>query len=122
MSNFRLLSKQRIRQAVEFDKVFKRGKRLADRCFAFHYLMMNRDYPRLGIIVSKKNCALAVDRNRIKRIVREQFRLNQPAIPSVDLVVLLKSSLKNISEQEQQECVKKLFSQLMTQRDGFSSN
>lgn len=118
----RFLSKHHIRKAVEFDVVFKRGKRLNDSCFAFHILKTERDYPRLGMVISKRNCALAVNRNRIKRVIREQFRLNQHVLSSIDLVVALKSSIKKISDQEQGECVKKLFSQLMTQCVGSSSN
>lgn len=44
--------------------------------------------PRLGLAVSKKNCRQAVGRNRIKRIVRESFRLNQNRLPGIDIVVL----------------------------------
>lgn len=45
---------------------------------------------RLGIIVSKKNVSLAVKRNRIRRLIRESFRLN--ALPSLDIIVLVKNS------------------------------
>lgn len=43
---------------------------------------------RVGVIVSKKNAARAVDRNRIKRMVREAFRQNQERFGRADLVVL----------------------------------
>jgi ribonuclease P protein component len=43
---------------------------------------------RIGIIVSKKVASRAVDRNRIKRLVRETFRQNQWRLGSNDLVVL----------------------------------
>ena len=46
---------------------------------------------RVGIIVAKKNIRRAVRRNRIKRLVREQFRLNHFDQP-VDLVVLVRSA------------------------------
>ena len=46
---------------------------------------------RVGIIVAKKNIRRAVRRNRIKRLVREQFRLNRFDQP-VDLVVLVRSA------------------------------
>ncbi len=118
----RFLSKQHIRHASEFDIVFKQGKRLTEACFVFHYVKTERDYPRLGMVVSKKNCALAVNRNRIKRVIREQFRLNQQAFSGIDLVVALKSPIKTMSDQEQGECIKKLFSQLVTccDRSSFS--
>jgi ribonuclease P protein component len=45
---------------------------------------------RLGIVVAKKNQKKAVHRNRIKRIVRECFRLRQSQISGFDLVVVAK--------------------------------
>ena len=45
---------------------------------------------RLGVVVAKKNIRLAVRRNRIKRLVREQFRLH-PFDTAIDLVVLARS-------------------------------
>lgn len=43
---------------------------------------------RLGLAISKRCATRAVDRNRLKRIARESFRLWAPALPPVDLVVL----------------------------------
>ena len=45
---------------------------------------------RLGVVVAKKNIRRAVRRNRIKRLVREQFRLD-PFDAAIDLVVLARS-------------------------------
>lgn len=119
---FGFLSKQHIRHASEFDAVFKRGKRVSSGCFVLCYLMMERNYSRLGMVIGKKNCALAVNRNRIKRMIRERFRLTQHVLLGVDLVVLLKSSTKKIRDQEQDECIEKLFSQLVVHCSGSSSN
>ncbi len=119
---FGFLSKHHIRQPSEFDTVFKRGKRLVDACFAFCYLGTERSHPRLGMVVSKRNCPLAVDRNGIKRAIREQFRFNRHALSHIDLVVMLRSSPKKMSNQELRSCLEKLFSLLITRCDGSSSN
>jgi len=42
---------------------------------------------RLGILVSRKHAAHAVERNRIKRCIREAFRLEQGTLGSLDLLV-----------------------------------
>ncbi|MGO3353829.1 MAG: ribonuclease P protein component, partial [Halomonas sp.] len=55
-----------------------------------------RGYPRLGLIVSKKNVKRAVDRNRFKRLVRESVRLRQDHLPSVDIVVLARRGVQDI--------------------------
>ncbi len=44
--------------------------------------------PRLGLAISKKAHRLAVDRNRLKRIAREVFRLNQQQLSNTEFVVM----------------------------------
>ncbi|EKD77940.1 MAG: Ribonuclease P protein component [uncultured bacterium] len=119
---YRFLSKHPIRHAAEFDVVFKLGKRFSSACFVLIGLRTDRGYPRLGMVINKKNCALSVDRNRIKRVIREKFRLSQHLLLSVDVIVQLRSSSEKISDQEQNECLEKLFSQLIAHCDGSSSN
>ena len=47
---------------------------------------------RIGIVISKRIIARAVDRNRTKRIIRESFRHALPYLPrSIDMIVLLRS-------------------------------
>ena len=45
---------------------------------------------RLGIVVAKRNVKLAVDRNRLKRLVRESFRQQQEHLGGLDIVVIIK--------------------------------
>ena len=42
---------------------------------------------RLGLIVPKRVFRRAVDRNRVKRTLREEFRLRRAALPAMDVVV-----------------------------------
>jgi ribonuclease P protein component len=49
---------------------------------------------RLGIVVGKKNLPGAVDRNALKRIVREAFRERRAGMPSCDIMIRLRQSLK----------------------------
>jgi len=46
------------------------------------------DHPRLGLAISRKTVKHAVARNRIKRIVRENFRLARQRLGGVDIVVM----------------------------------
>lgn len=51
---------------------------------------------RLGLIVAKKNVRLAVKRNRIKRVVRDSFRLNQQALETLDIIFLARRGLEKL--------------------------
>ncbi len=48
---------------------------------------------RLGIVAAKKHFKLAVDRNRLKRLIRESFRHNQNELPPRDFVVIARSGV-----------------------------
>ncbi|WP_415926374.1 ribonuclease P protein component [Ningiella sp. W23] len=52
---------------------------------------------RLGITVPKKKVKLAVQRNRIKRCIRESFRLNAHAFPNIDIIVIAKHGVADLS-------------------------
>jgi len=49
--------------------------------------------PRLGITVAKKKVKLAVHRNRIKRCIRESFRLHAHQLPNIDIIVVAKQGI-----------------------------
>lgn len=70
------------------------------------------DHPRLGLVIAKKNVKLAVQRNRIKRIIRESFRLHQHQLPCADMIFLARSNLDQLSSQQihaqVQECWQRL--------------
>lgn len=95
-------SKQvRLLKADEFSRVFKKPIRSSDRYLTILAVVSEKaTNARLGLAISKKNAKRAVDRNRIKRIIRESFRLNQQTLPAIDLVVMAKPASKS-AENEQ---------------------
>ena len=58
---------------------------------------------RLGLIVAKKNVRLAVKRNRIKRVVRDSFRLNQQTVETLDIIFLARRGLDKLEPAVQQK-------------------
>ncbi|AFU99648.1 ribonuclease P protein component [Simiduia agarivorans] len=54
------------------------------------------EHPRLGLVISKKNVRHAVNRNRIKRQVREYFRLHQQELPAIDCIFLARRGLDQV--------------------------
>tara|TARA_B100000085_G_scaffold226229_1_gene211861 strand:- start:181 stop:480 length:300 start_codon:yes stop_codon:yes gene_type:complete len=75
--------------------VFDGPKRTKDSNFTVLYKKNNKNHPRLGLIISKKNCKHASKRNRLKRIVRESFRNNISKLKGHDIVVLNKHTTYN---------------------------
>ncbi len=57
------------------------------------------DTSRLGLVIGKKKVATAVARNKIKRLVRERFRLTELPV-AVDLVFLARKDLGKLSKTE----------------------
>jgi ribonuclease P protein component len=62
------------------------GRRSLDG-YTFYLGRRDAGRARLGILVSRKHAARAVERNRIKRCIREAFRLEQEALGAVDVLV-----------------------------------
>ncbi len=78
----------RLLQPAEYRSVFQRPIKTTDDCFTVLCRPSGRAAPRLGLAVSKKYTRLAVDRNRIKRVIRESFRHNGDELGGIDYVVL----------------------------------
>lgn len=79
---------QRLLKKKEYNDVFAEAKKIVSPDFIILYKPNTLGYARLGLALSKKHIAKAHDRNRIKRILRESFRLVN--LPAVDIVVLAK--------------------------------
>lgn len=88
MSEARLRKRARLLKAVEFRRVFDKPVKSSDKFFTVLARVNDVRHPRLGLAISKRNARHAVTRNRIKRVVRESFRLSA-LIDSVDVVVMI---------------------------------
>lgn len=93
MHTARLTKRARLLNAAQFDVVFKQGRRFNVGAFTAVVASNELGFPRIGFAFSKKHLPLSVQRNRVRRILREQFRLQQGALAPVDLVLMLRSKL-----------------------------
>jgi ribonuclease P protein component len=85
-----LPARLRLRRKSDFDAAYARGRRMGDGLFAVTATVNDTGAPRLGLAVAVRAAGGAVARNRIRRIIRESFRLHQHGIPAVDLVVSIR--------------------------------
>jgi len=83
----RFTKKAKLIKTDEFSSVFNFRKRISARFLAVHYQPNDIGHVRLGLVVGKKVAKRAVDRNYMRRVLREFFRIQQHEINHVDLVV-----------------------------------
>jgi len=91
----------RLRKPGEFARVKAEGRRRRTTHFTVNYRINGLAHHRLGLVVQKKFWN-AAQRNRIKRCLRESFRLNRHLIPlpGKDIVVVARPGAEKLSCQD----------------------
>tara|TARA_R110000782_G_scaffold27256_2_gene69102 strand:- start:1498 stop:1845 length:348 start_codon:yes stop_codon:yes gene_type:complete len=83
----------RLKRPEEFKLVFSSKQRSSDKSFLFLARQNDLNQARLGLAVPKKHISKSVDRNKLKRIIRESFRLKQEQLEGKDVVVVVKGAV-----------------------------
>ena len=114
VSDFGFSKKLRLLGAADFQPVFKHARY---KVSCQHLLLLAYDsatpFPRLGLVIAKKNVARAVQRNRVKRLLRESFRHKQSLLPAVDIVILARSGLGKLSNDEIRQKIERHWADLV---------
>lgn len=99
----------RLLAPVQFKAVFELPLRASTPQLTLLSRQNDIEHARIGLTVAKKHLKRAHDRNRIKRIVRESFRLKQHQLPAYDFVFVAKGGIGKLSNQELFETLDKLW-------------
>ena len=98
-----------LRNNLQFQNVYKNGHSKANKYLIMYILENNSDYNRLGISVSKK-VGNSVVRHRVKRLIKESYRLHEKMFNSgLDIVVIARSEASLVSYKEINSAVRHLF-------------
>lgn len=103
------MKENRIRKNMEFRAVYRRGKSFSNHLLVLYIYKNRKNINRIGVSVSKK-VGKSVVRNRVKRLIKECYRLNCSSLNTgYDLVFIARSAANDKSYNEIDGAVKNLF-------------
>jgi ribonuclease P protein component len=95
--------RRRLSRSAEFERVYRQGRSKGNRflvLYAFPREDASDEGPRLGLSVGRR-VGGAVDRTRVKRVLREAFWAEAPRLPGdADYVVVARPDARELAERE----------------------
>jgi len=83
----------RLLNSKDFSRVFNKAIKVNNKAFTLLAKKNTLSRPRLGLVIAKKNLKLAHQRNLVKRLLRESFRLQQHQLDHYDFVILTRRDI-----------------------------
>lgn len=112
MSVFSLNKNNSLKKTSDIDNVFKNGEKISSKLISLYYIKSEKkDRPRFAFTVGKKTHNLAITRNKLKRLMKESFRMNAKNYIKSDLtynLVFVYFSSKQESFNKVEESMKSL--------------
>ena len=97
-----------LKKPSEFSKVYKRGKSFADKNIVVYYMPNQLGITRVGFSISKK-VGNSVVRNRVRRLIRESFRVNFEFFGTYDIIFVARVRSNGVEYHEMTKSLKYIF-------------
>ncbi len=110
MLNYFFKKQLRLSNSINFQYVFNKPYKNNTLEISILGRLNLLEYPRLGLSIPRKNIKYAHNRNLIKRLVRETFRLLQHKLISMDFIVIAKKNILSLNNQNIINILKSLWS------------
>lgn len=107
--------RKRLLSPKDYERVYALRRRVSDGYFSVNFAPSDLGHARLGLSVGAKMVGNAVARNRVKRTVRESFRLHQHHLPAVDLVVGARAMVRTAHNARLRESLADLWKKIASQ-------
>lgn len=97
----------RLLNAADYERIFERAHKSSGKSLTVLARGGGQQAARLGLAIPAKQIRRAVDRNRVKRLIRESFRRHQAVLQGLDVVVIARSGLAGKDSQQVFACLEK---------------
>ncbi|WP_392553569.1 ribonuclease P protein component [Orbus wheelerorum] len=120
MNRLTFIRELRLLTPNDFNYVFSQSIRVGSPYITLVARKSSLSHPRLGFAIAKKQVKRAHERNRIKRLMREYFRLAQHELPAIDVIVMAKAAVIELDNAALRQVLDKVWQRLIVMQQSKS--